>query len=389
VPDLKSVLAWSAVAAGVAIAAERRLSKSLADAEAPILDWELVRRTAYSRCGGDGMADVEKAGRDYDPLVAELVPMLAQACNSSPQEATFGRVRVVGRHGFIDQNLDMMRRMLRPIEAGEAGWGQMRPSPLMRVPSSLYVGTLLGFMARRVLGQYDPVLTLPPGSVPAEETAEPLPVPALLIVEPNVRHFSEASNLPIDSLRRWLMLHELTHAWQFELHPWLREHLGQMVGELSRGPGTGKKGRGLDELTQAARNLRPQLVLVGRVQAVMTVLEGHGNYIMREAGRRHFPDFDTLDDAFRRRHDPPQAAERLLLWISGVAFKLQQYQQGERFLREVYGSAGQAGLDRIWAGPENLPGWSEVRHPDQWLRRTGFRRSDPEPGTSRPQPAPA
>jgi coenzyme F420 biosynthesis associated uncharacterized protein len=387
-PDLKSVLAWSAVAAGVAIAAERRLSKSLADPEAPILDWELVRRTAYSRCGGDGMADVEKAGRDYDPLVAELVPMLAEACNTSPQQATFGRVRVVGRHGFIDQNLDMMRRMLRPIEAREGGWGHMRPSPLMRVPSSLYVGTLLGFMARRVLGQYDPVLTLPTSSAPSPEPTEELPVPALLIVEPNVRRFSEASDLPIDSLRRWLMLHELTHAWQFELHPWLREYMGQMIGELSQGPGPAK-GRGLEELAQAARSLRPQLMLVGRIQAVMTVLEGHGNYVMREAGRRHFPDFDTLDEAFRRRHDPPQAVERLLLWISGVAFKLQQYQQGEHFLREVHKVAGQVGLDRIWSGPESLPGWSEVRHPEQWLRRTGFSRPEPEPGGTSPQPVPA
>jgi len=387
VPDLKSVLAWSAVAAGVAIAAERRLSKSLADPESPVLDWELVRRTAYSRCGGDGMAQVEEAGRDYDPLVAELVPMLAEACNTSQQEATFGRVRVVGRHGFIDQNLAMMRRMLRPIEERQAG-GLWRPSPLMRVPSSLYLGTLLGFMARRVLGQYDPVLTVPTGSGGSEVGAEQLPTPALMIVEPNVRRFAKASELPLNSLRRWLMLHELTHAWQFELHPWLREYLGTMIGELSRAPGAGK-GLGLEEVLQAARSLRPQLVLIGRVQALMTVLEGHGNYVMREAGRRHFPDFDTLDDAFRRRHDPPQPIERLLLLISGVAFKLQQYQQGERFLRKVSEAAGQAGLDHIWSGPDSLPGWSEVRHPEQWLRRTGYSSEGPESRPTHPQPAPA
>ncbi|HUY57063.1 MAG TPA: zinc-dependent metalloprotease [Candidatus Micrarchaeaceae archaeon] len=384
-PDLKSVLAWSAVAAGVAIAAERRLSKSLADVESPVLDWELVRRTAYSRSGGDGMAEVEAAGLDYEPLVAELVPMLAEACNTSQQEATFGRVRVVGRHAFIDQNLAMMRRMLRPMEERQAG-GLWRPSPLMRVPSSLYVGTLLGFMARRVLGQYDPVLTVPGG--PAGMPEQPLPTPALMIVEPNVRRFADASQLPLNSLRRWLMLHELTHAWQFELHPWLRDHLGSMVGELSRVPGGGK-GLGLDELLQTARSIRPQLVLVGRVQAVMTVLEGHANYVMREAGRRHFPDFDTLDDAFRRRHDPPQPAERLMLWISGVAFKLQQYQQGERFLRAIHEATGQAGLDRIWSGTDSLPGWSEVRHPEQWLRRTGFSPAGPDGAPADPQPASA
>jgi uncharacterized protein (DUF2342 family) len=121
----------------------------------------------------------------------------------------------------------------------------------------------------------------------------------------------------------------------------------------------------------------------------MTVLEGHGNYIMREAGRRHFPDFDTLDDAFRRRHDPPQPAERLLLLISGIAFKLQQYQQGEKFLRAVGEAAGQDGLDRIWSGPESLPGWSEARHPEQWLRRNGFTKKEPEAPSAHPQPAPA
>ncbi|MGH7610270.1 MAG: zinc-dependent metalloprotease [Candidatus Dormibacteria bacterium] len=384
-PDLKSVVTWSAVAAGVAIAAERRLSRSLADPEAPLLDWELVRRTAYSRAGGDGMADVEAAGLDYDPLVAELVPWLAEACRSRPGEASFGRVRVIGRHGFVDQNLAMMRRLLRPIEERQAGWGAMRPSPLMRVPTSLYVGTLLGFMARRVLGQYDPVLSFDEDEPPG---APDLPTPALLIVEPNVRQFSERSELPLNSLRRWLMLHELTHAWQFENHSWLRPHLMEMVRELSRLPGGGPR-LGLSELVQAARNLGPQLAIVGRLQAVMAVLEGHGNYVMREAGRQHLPDFDTLDQAFHRRHEQPEPAERLLLWISGVALKMHQYQQGERFLRRILEVGGPAALDRVWSGAEALPSWSEVRHPEQWLRRLQFTGPDAPAGAAATAPQPA
>ncbi|MGA2872529.1 MAG: zinc-dependent metalloprotease [Candidatus Dormibacteria bacterium] len=386
-PELKSVLAWSAVAAGAAIVAGQRLSKALGDPEAPFLDWELVRRTAYSRCGGEGRAEVEQAGRDYDPLVAELVPVLAEACNTDPQRADFGRVRVVSRHGFIDQNLAMMQRMLRPIEERQAGWGAVRPNPLMRVPSSLYMGSLLGFMARRVLGQYDPVLSFPPEAGRADDQAAPLPSPALLIVEANVRGFAETCDLPLDSLRRWLMLHELTHAWQFEIHPWLRDHLISLMAELTRVPGGGRN-LGLEELVEAARSLRPQVALVGRIQAVMTVLEGHGNYVMREAGRRHFPDFDALDEAFHRRHDQSHPAERLMLLISGIVFKLQQYQQGERFLRQVAGSAGQNGLDRIWTGPGSLPSWSEVHHPERWLARMGF--SAPgEAGAAVPQHAPA
>jgi coenzyme F420 biosynthesis associated uncharacterized protein len=231
------------------------------------------------------------------------------------------------------------------------------------------------------------VLSFLPEASQADGQAGSLPSPALLIVEPNVRRFSENSELPLDSLRRWLMLHELTHAWQFETHPWLRDHLASLMAELSRIPGGGRN-VGLEELVQAARSLRPQLAAVGRIQAVMTVLEGHGNYVMREAGRRHFPNFDALDEAFHRRHDQPQPAERLLLLISGIAFKLQQYQQGERFLRQVREAAGQSGLDRIWTGPETLPSRSEVRHPARWLARMGF--STPgEASRTVPQPAPA
>ena len=363
-PDLKSVLAWSALAAGVAIAAERSVSKTRSGSDESMLDWELARRTAYQRVGSDGLEEADRAAAEYEPLVAELVPLIAQTCGTPAQANSFGRVRVVGRRGFLDQNLAMMQRLVRPIEA-QGRLGQLRPTALMRVPTSLYLGTLLGYMGRRVLGQYDPVLSF------AGSDREGLPQPALLIVEPNVRDFERTSELPIDSLRRWLMLHELTHAWQFELHPWLAPHLTGMVEELTRLP-TGRPLNGFEDLLRTARNLRPQLALVGRVQAVMAVLEGHGNFVMREAGRRHIPDFDSLDEAFHRRHQPTGALERLILLISGVGLKLQQYQQGERFLRELQARGGQPALDRVWSSAESLPSWREVRRPELWLRRMGF-----------------
>jgi coenzyme F420 biosynthesis associated uncharacterized protein len=381
VPDLKSVLAWSAVAAGVAIVAERGLSKVMSGSSDSLIDWELARRTAYSRSKAGDHGDLEQAGSDYDPLVAQLVPLLAEACGTGAQGANFGRVRVVGRQGFVDQNLAMMKRMMVPIEQAQGALAALRPSPLMRVPTSLYMGALLGYMGSRVLGQYDPVLSF--GAEPGEE----LPRPALLIVEPNVREFERRSSLPLDSLRRWLMLHELTHAWQFELHPWLAPHLTGLVRELTKLPGGG--GKGLEDVIQTARNLKPQLAIVGQIQAVMAVLEGHGNFIMREVGKRHLADFDTLDEAFRRRHEQPSAAERLLLLVSGVNFKLQQYQQGERFLRALQAAGGQAALDRVWTGPEAFPGWTEVRHPQLWLKRMGFDQALADGASQAPFGAPA
>ncbi len=373
--DLKAVLAWSALAAGAAVAAERVAARLWSDPKGSALDWELVRRTAYSRAGADEADLIDEVGDGYEPLVRELVPLLADACGTGAQSATFGRVRVVGRRGFIDQNLAMMQRVIGPLEELS---GALRPNPLLRVPTSLYLGTLLGYMGRRVLGQYDPILTF--GDAP-----EPgLPAPALLIVEPNVREFQRRSELPLDSLRRWIMLHELTHAWQFELHPWLAPQLTGLVRELARLPkGPGPKG--VEELLQAARQLRPQLAAIGRVQAVMAVLEGHANFIMREVGHRHLADFDTLDAAFHRRQEQPNPLERLLLLASGVALKLQQYQQGERFLRRLQDGGGQAALDRVWTGADSLPTWGEVRRPERWLERMGY--SQGAPAWPSPHPA--
>ena len=80
-----------------------------------------------------------------------------------------------------------------------------------------YVEELFGLMSRRVLGQYDPVLALEDVPGAARQAS------ALYLVEPNIagieRDLSPGTGT---DLRPWLILHELTHAWQFELHPWHR-----------------------------------------------------------------------------------------------------------------------------------------------------------------------
>src|SRR5262249_12657739 len=118
------------------------------------------------------------------------------------------------RAGWLDLNLGILRRVVDPIleqgrvprsllvEAGRAGLNQ-------------YVAFLLAFLGRRVLGPYDP----PPLG------AEALGDPGLYLVETNVAEWARKAELPGDELRRWLILHEMTHAWQFAAHPWLRPYM--------------------------------------------------------------------------------------------------------------------------------------------------------------------
>ena len=76
------------------------------------------------------------------------------------------------------------------------------------------LGFLLGFMGQRVLGQYDLALL----------SAEATPG-RLLFVEENIRQTAERLDVPLGPFRTWIALHETTHAFEFEAHPWLRPYL--------------------------------------------------------------------------------------------------------------------------------------------------------------------
>ena len=85
-----------------------------------------------------------------------------------------------------------------------------------------YVGAMLAFLGRRVLGQYDPQLM----------ATEPMGGEGLYLVETNVVDWQRHANLPEEDLRRWLILHEMTHAWQFAAHPWLRKYMEESMRVL-------------------------------------------------------------------------------------------------------------------------------------------------------------
>src|SRR5207244_2615008 len=80
------------------------------------------------------------------------------------------------------------------------------------------IGYLLAFMGQRVLGQYDLALL----------GAETKPG-RLLFVEENVRQTAATLDLPLDQFRLWIALHETTHAFEFEAHPWLRPYLADRL----------------------------------------------------------------------------------------------------------------------------------------------------------------
>jgi coenzyme F420 biosynthesis associated uncharacterized protein len=375
---------------GVAAMSLRALARPLPVAERRLLDWETVRRVAKQRSGELGPTDVDligaRLGAEYDAIAAEMAPHMAEVVETPVQG--YPHFRVLDRRGFVDRNLVIVRRMMAPVERLRAQIPESRATALSRGLLSRYVGELLGFLSQRVLGQYDPVLMLAPGAVEEGDAS------ALYLVEPNVALFESRHDIPGPTLRRWLVLHELTHAWQFEAHPWLREHLGTMMGELlmeelvarleggsggsggdgSDGGGAGAgAGAGRSSSLALVRSLpatvRAQLRTVGRVQAVMSVCEGYSNYVMHQVGSRHLADFERLERAFHERSARRSPLEKLVFRVTGLSMKMRQYELGEGFAEQVVARGGLSLLNRVWEGAEMMPSLGELEHPERWVAR--------------------
>jgi len=372
-------------AAGVAVMSLRALARPLPVAERRLLDWDTVRRVARERTGEAAPTEVDRMGSQlgaaYDEIAGEMAPLMGEVVEAPVHG--YPRFTVIDRRGWVDQNLVIVQRMLAPVERLRAQIPESRATALSRVLLSRYVGELLGFLSQRVLGQYDPVLMLAPGAVEDRDAS------ALYLVEPNVALFESKHDIPGPTLRRWLVLHELTHAWQFEAHPWLREHLGSMmadllmeelVAQLER-TGAGADGSGGGTRTSLASSLemvrslpgqvRTQLRTVARVQAVMSVCEGYSNYVMHQVGSRHLESFEELERAFHERSARRPPLERLVFRVTGLSMKMRQYEMGERFAEMVVARGGLTLLNRVWDGAEMMPSLEELEHPERWVARVG------------------
>jgi len=366
---MRQALGAGAFGAGAVLSA-RALLRPRKGVEARLIDWEAVRHTAYDR-GASGASAVDAAtaadiAGACDRIAADLAPLMVEVCERPLVH--FPRFAVLDRHGFVDVNVDIARRLLVPVEELRSTLGDSRATALGRGAMNRYVGVLFGVMSQRVLGQYDPVLSL---GAPPDGAG-----PALYLVEPNLVGFARIAGAPMEPLRRWLILHELTHAWQFGEHPWLREHLVEMMDGMIRsslahatGDANGNHPSARQLLERMPDAVRTQLRGIAKLQAVMCVLEGYANFVMHRVGRRHLDHFDDLEAAFARRRAQRTIVERAVLAITGINMKMRQYEVGERFCEAAADAGGVTLLNRVWEGAEMMPSPAELRTPEAWIAR--------------------
>jgi coenzyme F420 biosynthesis associated uncharacterized protein len=282
-------------------------------------------------------------------------------------------VGVISRDEWVETNISSFGALLKPLEdklAAKAGVGRSLAGRLMGAE----LGAVLGFMSKRVLGQYE--LVLPTGDGDQGDT--------VLFVGANIMAMERQNEFRPSSFRFWVALHECAHRAQFTGVPWLRDYFLSLVERLidSSEPEEGRLARissdlfssdnqGVDRLGDAGlvgllASPRQREVL-DDVQALMSLLEGHGHVVMDRLGEREIVGVQRMSNVLKaRRKDPKSAA---LMKLIGIEMKMKQYDDGAAFISRVEEEASWGALSMAWESPESLPTLAEIDNASLWLSR--------------------
>ena len=353
-----------------------------------MIDWNLAASTAtrWVRPGPQvSLAEARKVVAELRQKAAQVAEPV-RAVTGLPGDDDGGKVAVVDRPGWIRANitgfqvvLDPLVEHMREVGAAPAG-GSVLTAVGSRV-TGVQAGLILAYLASRVLGQYE--LFLPPDpDLPAADA----PPGRLTLVAPNIMMVERELGVDPSDFRRWVCLHEETHRTQFTSVPWLRPYVQRQMTDfllasdldpasiLSRlraaadaAYGAVRGGDG-ESLIEAIQNPRQREIL-DRLTSVMTLVEGHGDYVMDAVGPSVVPSVEQIRAKFNARRNTGNRGEQAIRRILGIDLKMRQYQQGSAFVRAVVDEAGMEWFNRVWTSPETLPTKAEFASPLTWLER--------------------
>ena len=355
------------------------------------VSWETAERVA------GWVASRTRTPAPYRPdlLQAEFAELTAQAeelvAASTGMRSAAGpaRARVTDRAGWVHANVASFQRLLGPhldrldptrLSGSNAMLSRLA-GPLAsagRTATGAQMGVVLGWLSTRVLGQYDLLIT--------EEAAEEQDI--VYFVGPNVVALERQHGFEPREFRLWLALHEVTHRCQFTAIPWMRDYFVSLVEEGigSLEPDPARLAAALRRMTDQIRAGRnpledngalglvatpEQLEGLHRIQALMSLLEGHGDVTMDRAGAADIPSAAHFSAVLRQRRTQAHGLSKILQQLIGIEAKLRQYAEGERFITAVESVGGPALLNNAWRGPEWLPSLDEIRDPHLWIDRVG------------------
>jgi putative hydrolase len=245
----------------------------------------------------------------------------------------------------------------------------------------LQFGAMVGHLAERAMGQYD----LP---IPRGESDQLMMVPA------SIAAFADDWSLPLDDVRLWVCLSEVTH------HAILgRPHVRARLQELLEGYVSGFQHdpsaledrlsdidptnpnslqQALGDPTALLGELQTpaQRQLLSQLEAVTATIEGYVDHVMDTVGHRLVTSYGSLTEALRRRRVERGEADRFVERLFGLELGQAQFDRGAAFVKGVLERGGDQALAQLWTSARHLPTPPEVDAPGLWLERISIPTDD-------------
>ena len=347
-----------------------------------LVDWGLAQRIAVGLAGERAASGPFEQGA-VDSACADGVILVTGYTGLDPR-GSLPAPELIDRSEWSRLALRSLRELSGGLERRIAA-GIRLPGPFTGLGRSLAgaaaaaeAGIAVGYAARKVVGQYDLAL------VGAERE------PRLVFVGPNLASAHAQLGEDADLFLRWIALHEVTHAVQFDSVPWLRSHLAGLLGRLIDGASARLDQASLRALARRlfggdpratiralTRGELPRLLAgpeqartLDALQATMAVIEGHAEHVMDAAADQLDPGYARLRIGLEARRANRGGLADVIARLLGMELKLRQYKLGKAFCDTVVREAGVEGLNGVWRSPEALPTTAELERPLDWLRRT-------------------
>lgn len=280
------------------------------------------------------------------------------------------------RREWVTQQLQAFDYLVEPLSSSYGDIGGSDPMSQMLKPLGpallgMQMGSTIGFMAHRTIGQFE--IGLPTHQ----------PGPRYVIVE-NVEAFIADNNLDDRQVRLWVSFRNGIHDAAFS-GPWLRQHVVDLVEahvatiefdtsslmESLQGLSDPSQ---FQELMAGSSGLTNMMSNGGSeagddARAAIGFVSGYADFVLDQVGANLLPALNAIRSAHSLKEAEPTAGEQLIHRMLGLELTGELHAAGATFCAEVERRWGIEALNSIWAESEHLPKGDELTDPVAWAAR--------------------
>lgn len=319
-----------------------------------------------------------------DPTVADAYAELAHAAQLQLDSVTHldltttGRIHPVDPTVWATDNEQSFAYALEPLAdtllgstTGSDPLSQML-GPMAPAVLGMQAGTMVGFMAQQVLGQFDTGL-------PALDQNE------IYLIVPNVESFASQNGLDAQQVRLWAVGHAVVYRALLGVD-WMRNHIVDVVSRYYSGVEFDSSGltdalakmedvSGIEQAMAGGGSLSDLLGVktdetrLAPIQALFASIDGYVDYVVRTGLGSLIPQIDSIDSAIERRRTEPDQASQFLREVVGLDLDRTRSRDAAALFAELAERWGGESLERVWDNPENLPTLEELTDPVGWVAR--------------------